>query len=180
MLEIGAEELQRAASIVSQLRDLSRPSELTERELTSVKELVEHVMLLTQKKCLQHHVEIARGLGRDLPRLSVAPNQIQQVFLNLMLNAVEAMPDGGRLVVQATRTGEPDGVCVTFADTGCGIPPDVLPNIFDPFFTTKEEGLGLGLYVTQSIVDAHSGRIDVESQVGKGTTFTVWLPADGE
>jgi len=179
MLQIGAEELQRAASIVVQLRDLNQPVEPGNRELADVKDLLEHVLLLTEKQCRNHHVEVDWEPGRDLPWSSVAPDQIKQVFLNLILNAVEAMSDGGRLAVQATRTGEPDGVRFTFTDTGRGIPSDVLPNIFDPFYTTKERGLGLGLYVTQSIVDAHGGRVDVESQVGEGTTFTVWLPAGG-
>jgi PAS domain S-box-containing protein len=178
MLQIGAEELERAASIVTQLRDLNRPADVEQREPVDVKDLLERVLLLTERQCRKRRVEVDWGPEPDLPWLTVAPDQIKQVFLNLVLNAVEAMPDGGRLAVRATCTDDPQGVCFTFADTGRGIPPDVLPDVFDPFFTTKTEGLGLGLYVTQRIVDAHAGRIDVESQVGQGTTFTVWLPGE--
>jgi PAS domain S-box-containing protein len=179
MLQLGTEELQRAASIVTQLRDLSRPSELEDRELVDVKDLLDQVLLLTKKQCRKHKVEVVWEPGRELPRLSVAPDQIKQVFLNLVLNAVEAMPDGGQLAIRALRTDEPEGVSIALHDTGPGIPPEVLPRLFEPFYTTKEQGLGLGLYVTYGIVDAHGGRIDVENQAGRGTTFTVWLPAEG-
>ena len=101
---------------------------------------------------------------------------MKQVFLNLVLNAVEVMPNGGQLLIRARRTDEPEGVLITFCDTGPGIPPEGLARLFEPFYTTKEGGLGLGLYVTYSIVNAHGGYIDVESQVGKGTTFSVRLP----
>jgi PAS domain S-box-containing protein len=179
MLQIGTEELQRASSIVTQLRDLSRPSEVGNRELADVKDLMDQVLLLTKKQCRKHKVEVVWEPGRDLPWLSVAPDQIKQVFLNLVLNAVEAMPDGGRLTIRALCTDEPEGVRITLRDTGPGIPPEVFPRLFEPFYTTKEQGLGLGLYVTYGIVDAHDGCIDVESRVGEGTTFTVWLPAEG-
>jgi len=186
MLQIGAEELQRAATIVTQLRDLNRPSELGNRELVDVKDLLEQVLLLTKKQCRQHHVEVIWEPGHDLPWLSVVPDEIKQVFLNLVLNAVEAMPDGGQLrigirqtSIRALHTDEPEGVRITFHDTGVGISPEALSELFDPFYTTKEEGLGLGLYVSYNIVDAHDGRIDVESRVGEGTTFTLWLPVDG-
>jgi PAS domain S-box-containing protein len=179
MLEVGAEELQRAAGIVTQLRDMNRPSELGTRELTDVRDLLERVLLLTRRQYHSRRVEVVWEPGRDLPWLHAAPDQIKQVFLNLVLNAVEAMPDGGQLSVQAVSTQEPEGVRISFHDTGRGIPPEGLAKLFDPFYTTKDEGLGLGLYVSRSIVDAHGGRIDVESQAGEGTTFDVWLPVEG-
>ena len=86
------------------------------------------------------------------------------------------MPGGGRLRVCSTRTQEPQGVRLAFADNGSGIPPDELPYLFEPFHTTKETGLGLGLYISQGIVQDHGGRIEVESQERVGTTFTLWLP----
>ena len=111
---------------------------------------------------------------------------MKQVFLNLITNASQAMPRGGRLVVRTFRVG--DEVAVSFTDTGSGIPPDVRERIFDPFFSTKPSGTGLGLSVSLGIVQEHGGRISVESQVGQsapgkgrepggcGSTFTVWLP----
>jgi PAS domain S-box-containing protein len=179
MLRIGVEELQRAATIVTQLRDLNRPVEMGGRELVDVKNLLEQVLLLTDKQCRQNDVEVNWEAESDLLWLSAAPDQIKQVFLNLILNAIEAMPSGGRLSIQALHTEEPDGVNVAFTDAGRGISTDLLSKIFDPFFTTKMEGLGLGLYVTDNIIEGHGGHIAVESQVGEGTTFTVWLPADG-
>ena len=139
---------------------------------------------MTQKRCQNQHIEVQWEAGADVPLLTLAPDRIQQVFLNLVLNAVDASaadpkPDGGRLRVYTSRTREEPGVQIVFADSGVGIPPDELASLFEPFHTTKEVGLGLGLYISQSIVQDHGGRIEVESQEGIGTTFTVWLPGQG-
>jgi signal transduction histidine kinase len=93
-----------------------------------------------------------------------------------VLNAVEAMPEGGQLQVSTDSTSEPSGVRVSFTDTGIGIEPERLPRIFEPFHSTRPEGMGLGLYISKSIVEEHGGRIAVESHPGEGTVFTVWLP----
>jgi signal transduction histidine kinase len=103
-------------------------------------------------------------------------DRMQQVFLNLVLNAVDAMPEGGQLTVWTEPTSQPEGARVCFADSGGGIPAEDLPHLFEPFYTTKSTGIGLGLYISHSIVENHGGRIDVESVEGKGTTFVVWLP----
>jgi PAS domain S-box-containing protein len=176
-LQIAVEELERAAGIVTQLRDLNRSSKPEEREPSGVNALLERVLMLTKKQCQKRRVEVTWKAADDLPPLLLVPDRMQQVFLNLILNAVEAMPDGGRLEVSTSHTDEPSGVDISFTDTGRGIAPDAMPQLFDPFYTTKPEGLGLGLYVTRNIVEEHGGRIEVESQVGEGTTFTVWLPA---
>lgn len=101
--------------------------------------------------------------------------QMERVLLNLWRNAVEAMPEGGTLSVRLWREG--DFVKISIRDTGVGIVPDELPNIFKPFYTTKSTGSGLGLAICKKIVDEHRGQIEVESTVGKGTTFTITLPA---
>jgi len=116
--------------------------------------------------------------------LNVAGNHVQlsQVFVNLLVNAIDAMPSGGNLRI-ATRIPGSDGMaCVEITDTGVGIAPDVLSHIFDAFFTTKPEGegTGLGLSVSKEIVTQYGGHIEVESQLGRGTTFSVWLPTRGE
>ncbi|NIV32486.1 MAG: hypothetical protein GWN58_24520 [Anaerolineae bacterium] len=175
-LEIAMEELERAADIVNQLRDLSREPE-ARREPTDLNTLVEKTVLLTQKRCQQRRVEVAWSPATELPAVSLAPDRVQQVLLNLVLNAVEAMPEGGQLQISTALTREPDGVRVTFADTGVGIEPERLPGIFEPFHSTRAEGLGLGLYISKKIVEEHGGHIKVDSHVGEGTTFTVWLPA---
>jgi PAS domain S-box-containing protein len=177
-LQIALEELRRAAGIVAQLRDLHRRSEPEEREPADVNALLEQVLMLSEKQCQKRQVEVAWRPEADLPLFMLVPDRIQQVFLNLVLNAVDAMPEGGRLQVSTSQTGRPAGVHVTFSDSGMGIAPDALPHVFDPFYTTKTEGLGLGLYISQNIVEDHGGHIEVESQVGEGTTFTVWLPAE--
>jgi two-component system sporulation sensor kinase A len=178
LLQVTAEELERAAGIVSDLRDLSRPSEPSDRKPVEVNSRLERVLILTREQCQKCGVEVVWEPAEGLPTLSLVPNRIHQAFLNLVLNALEAMPDGGRLRVSTDCTGDPAGVRVTFADTGSGIVPGDLSHLFDPFYTTKAEGLGLGLYITRHIVEEHGGRIEVESKPGEGTRFTVWLPVD--
>jgi len=178
LLQIVLEELRRTADVVADMRDIHRRSKPLEREPTDVNTLIEQVLTLNQKKCETHGVDVLWSREDDLPCLMLAPDRIQQVFLNLALNAVEAMPDGGRLEVRANRADDPPGVSVVFADSGVGIGPDGLSHLFDPFYTEKAGGLGLGLFISKNIVENHGGRIGVESQPGEGTTFTVWLPAD--
>jgi two-component system NtrC family sensor kinase len=115
----------------------------------------------------------------DLPMVRCDSRQIQQALLNLMINATEAMTKGGVLTVRARRASKEGFVTVSVSDTGCGIPEENLSQIFEPFFTTKEEarGVGLGLTVVQGIVTRHGGTIEVESQVGVGTTFHITLPS---
>ncbi|NIN67669.1 MAG: PAS domain S-box protein [Anaerolineae bacterium] len=175
-LQIGREELRRAASIVAQLRDLSRKPKPEERELSDVTEILQQVLTLSRKQCQERGVEVDWKTETDLPELAVVPDRMQQVFLNLLLNAIDAMPAGGRLIVRAARTSEPDGVRLSFTDNGTGIDPEVLPHIFDPFYSTKAEGLGLGLFISRNIVVEHGGHIDARSSVGEGTTLTLWLP----
>ena len=115
-------------------------------------------------------------LGRDLPALMIDRHMIEQVLMNLVLNAVQALRGGGKVSI---RTRVIEGVCqVQVQDSGCGIPPHILPRIFDPFFTTKAtgEGTGLGLSVSLGIVERHGGRLLVDSEVGRGSTFTLCLP----
>jgi PAS domain S-box-containing protein len=169
-LEIGMEELERAASIVTQLRDLSRESKAMQMDPTNLNELVEKVLVLTQKQCLEQGVKVQWHPLPGSPTVQLAPDRIQQVFLNLVLNAIEAMPGGGRLDVSAS------GVHVRFADSGVGIASGALSQIFEPFHSSRPEGLGLGLYISRMIIDEHEGRIEVDSSPGEGTTVAVWLP----
>jgi two-component system NtrC family sensor kinase len=122
-------------------------------------------------------VVIEEEYAPHLALLSLDEGQMKQVFLNLITNAVQAMPQGGRLRVSTVQMG--DEVVVAVSDSGVGIPPEALDRIFDPFFTTKPtgQGTGLGLSVSLGIVREHSGRITVESQAGRGSTLQVWLPA---
>ena len=123
------------------------------------------------------NIEIKTFIPADLPTLQLDNEMIRQALLNLMLNAVQAMPEGGELTFQAVV--ENHHVCLSLIDTGIGIAPELLPKIFRPFFSTKSKigGSGLGLATTKRIIEAHHGTIDVQSEVGKGTKFTIQLPA---
>jgi len=174
-LRIAHEEVRRAARTVGQLRDLGR-SEVGERELAQVNALLEEVLTLSRKQCQESDVEVVWKPGQGLPPLPLETDQIKQVFLNLLFNALEAMPQGGRLEITTSYTAELPEICIQFSDTGVGIAPDVLPHVFEPFYSTKRQGMGLGLSVSYGIVEQHRGRIEVESQVASGSTFTIWLP----
>ena len=167
---------QRASLIIENLLKFARPQseQMSELDLHTV--LEETLALLAHQMTLQK-VMLRKEIQPDLPRVHGNPALLQQVFTNLILNACNAMPQGGTLTV-ATRATEAREVEVRFADTGCGIPPENLPKMFVPFFTTMPvgRGTGLGLAISYSIVQQHRGTIEVDSQVGKGTTFTVWLP----
>jgi two-component system sensor histidine kinase HydH len=127
-------------------------------------------------------VTIKEAYGDDLPLVPLDANQMQQVFMNLFLNALEAMPAGGTLTVEVHGMNSQKGwIQIEVKDTGKGIEPDHLTKIFDPFFTTKSKGLGLGLAITQKIMEGHGGTIGVESLSERGSTFILRLPvaADG-
>jgi PAS domain S-box-containing protein len=175
-ITMAHEELRRAARIVSRLRDLSRPTDVDAGEPCDVNALVERVLKLSRKELENQHIKTVQHLKEGLPEPVLVQDRMQQVFLNLVLNAVDAMPEGGQLEVTSRHDETLDEVVVTFTDDGPGIPADVLPRLFDPFFSTKSEGLGLGLFVSQNIAQEHGGRIEVESQVGDGATFSVRLP----
>jgi two-component system NtrC family sensor kinase len=161
---------------VARLRDLSRESEPGEKSPTDLGQLIEDVLTLTRKQCEEQQVEVVSAIQEELPPVLLARDRMKQVFLNLMLNAIQAMPEGGQLGVRTTITVDPAGVSVSFVDSGLGIAPDVMSHLFTPFYTTKSEGLGLGLFISQNIVDQEGGSIDADSCPGEGTTFTVWLP----
>jgi PAS domain S-box-containing protein len=180
-LEVARQELRRAAGIVAQFRDLHRISEPEEKIATDLNALLEQVLLLCRKKCEECKIQVRWNAGDDLPPIPLVPDRMRQVILNLILNGLDATPEGGWLEVSTAGTpateAAPAGVCISFADSGSGIAPDVLPHMFDPFYSTKPQGLGLGLYITRNIVEAHGGHIHVSSRPGEGATFWVWLPA---
>jgi PAS domain S-box-containing protein len=173
---IGLDELRRAADVVSRLRDLSRPTDVQRAQPTDVNELIDRVLTVSRKRLKSHYVRVTRRLADDLPRPELVADRVQQIFLNLVFNAVDAMPDGGELTLTTRYDEQADEVVVDFKDCGSGIPEDMLPHIFDPFFSTKREGTGLGLFVSQNIAQEHGGRIEAETEEGAGCTFSVHLP----
>ena len=171
---------QRAATIAGGMLGFARKSG-THRQKCDIARLVEEVLILTEKDLSKHRVHVeTRLLSR--PTAWVVPGQIEQILVNLVINARQAMPTGGRLKIEVRDNEEGEMVEVKVADTGVGIPPDQLRMIFEPFFTTKQPdeygrgGTGLGLSVCRQIIEQHHGRIRVESVAGKGSTFTLKLP----
>jgi signal transduction histidine kinase len=170
---------QRASKITTGVLAYAR-NQGERREATDLVSLVEDVLVLIEKDLQMHRVRLQTNfVGR--PMAAVNANQIQQVLLNLFVNARQAMENGGTLYL-SVRPNEETGMAeISVRDTGCGIPPEKLRRIFDPFYTTKEAdsrgqgGTGLGLSLCREIVEAHKGRIRVESTIGTGTTFTVKL-----
>jgi signal transduction histidine kinase len=171
---------QRAAGIVNSMLGFARAN-ATLREPTDVARLVEEALLLTEKDLSKNRIQIDRRIHAH-PIAPVVPGQIEQILVNLLINARQAMPRGGRLVIEVRENAIAGMAEVRIADSGVGISPDKLRLIFEPFYTTKEPdeyghgGTGLGLSVCRQIIEQHHGRIRVESVVGKGSTFTVKLP----
>lgn len=180
-LDLVLQEARRARSVVRRLLDFSRQSE-TSRVKADINEVVDDVMMLTKHLMHTSHVDPEIRLGKGLPWVLVDRNQIKQVVINLVNNALYAMPGGGRLVVETAEQPRYNAqwITLTVRDTGEGIPPKNLQRIFEPFFTTHSDrgGTGLGLSVTYGIVTDHAGMIEVESAVNQGSTFTVWLPLE--
>lgn len=170
-------ETERAAETVKSLLDFTRRERL-EMSPLALGEVIQQTARLVQNEMAISNVAFEARVPDNLPPVLGAFNQLRQVFLNLFLNAIQAMPQGGRLLVTALK-GEEGKVCVEVHDEGAGIPQEILTHVFDPFFTTKEpgKGTGLGLSVSVSILKKHGGDIQVESQPGQGTTFRVCLPA---
>jgi signal transduction histidine kinase len=171
---------QRASAIVNCMLGFARNHSST-REETDIVALLEEVLLLTDKDLSKHRVQVEKRFhGR--PTAVVVPGQIEQILVNLVINARQAMPTGGRLRLEVRENAAGDTVEIKIADTGVGISPEHLRQIFEPFFTTKQPdehgrgGTGLGLSVCRQIIEQHHGRIRVESVVGKGSAFIVKLP----
>jgi signal transduction histidine kinase len=173
LLELVQGEVRRLNTIVEEFLALARPLAL-KLESIRVADLLDEVRLLIESGAGSAGVQVEQTASADLPPLHADRDRLKQVLLNLALNALQAMPSGGRLVLGATATG--GAFTLTVSDTGSGIAPEMLPRIFDPYVTTKARGLGLGLAIARRIVEAHGGRIEAASQPGRGSTFRVIVP----
>lgn len=178
-LGIAETEVGRLIEMVQRMLDFYRPYK-ERRDLTDVNALLEDTLALASKQLQHGGIKTRKELTPDLPPVEAIANYLKQVFINIVLNAVEAMPDGGELAVRTSVDHEDHEVLIAFSDTGVTIPPEDLPYIFEPFYTTKDKGTGLGLAISYSIVEQHEGTIEVSSTQGKGTTFVVRLPLTGE
>jgi len=171
-LAIMEREINNSNKIISDLLGFSRtrPPAISPQDINKI---VQNALEVVE---VPENVLLVKELGAELPKTMADPDQIHQVFVNIALNAIQAMPEGGQLKISTKR--KDDFVEIEFSDTGCGIPQENLSKLFDPFFTTKARGIGLGLAVSHGIIERNNGTIEVKSKVGKGTTFFVRLPVE--
>jgi two-component system, NtrC family, sensor kinase len=176
-LTLIADEASRAAKIVAGLLDFARQMPAQEVR-ADVNDIIERTLQLHEMQASVRNVRFEKDLDRSLPPVDLDKNKMQQVFSNLTMNAREAMPEGGTLAVRSRLSADGKSLEIVFSDTGVGIPKENIPKLFDPFFTTKSFGTGLGLAVSYGIVRQRGGTIEVQSQVGRGSVFTVRLPLE--
>lgn len=172
---IVSREMRRIDSIVSQMLRLAGPAKPTLAPIR-LHSVLDHALRLVQHQLSAKNLKARRDFAADADLLRGDQYQLQQAFLNLFFNAIEAMEPGGELTVKTQKLARPRSIRVTVADTGIGIPQSDLDRLFDAFFTTKKQGTGLGLAITRRIVQEHKGTITVESQPNKGTSFYVTVP----
>jgi len=170
--KIVVDEVDRVNNIVRQLLDFSKPQELSLKPDT-ITPILEDTLGLLNNNLLKNKIGVVKNYGAN-PTLSIDKNQLKQAFLNIFLNSIQAMPNGGVLTVSTSLTTD-YRLLTTIQDTGLGIPEDQIQHVFDPFYTTKEDGTGLGLSIVHGIITKHGGRINIGSEAGKGTTINVFL-----
>jgi two-component system NtrC family sensor kinase len=175
ILELSLSETQRLAEMLRNMLSFSKPEE-EKRKPIKINELIEGILLVMERQMRESNIKVETYFNEGIPEVMASTNQMRQVMLNLIKNAKEAMPKGGTLTVRTNR--EDSKVLIHIQDTGVGIPEELRDKIFEAFFTTKQKvkGVGLGLSVCYGIIKDHGGEIRVESEVDKGTTFTIHLP----
>jgi two-component system NtrC family sensor kinase len=178
-LEVIVSETTRCRKIVKGLLEFARQTEPIKTRV-DINKVVEETLSLLENQAIFLNINVGKKLKENLPMVKMDVDQIKQVFVNIILNAAEAMSQGGTLTIESDFDPEKKHVKVSFTDTGSGISEENLPKIFDPFFTTKRSGrgTGLGLSVSYGIIQRHNGYLEVKSQLGKGSTFTVRLPLE--
>jgi signal transduction histidine kinase len=173
-LKVIEEEIHRINDIVDQFLRFAKPaSPLLEK--TEVLPILEEILQLLKPQIEAEQIFVQKDF-QSLPPITIDKKQIKQVILNLLLNAVQAMPQGGQLRLRSQLSEDHQWIQLSIQDSGMGIPPENMNKLFDPFFSTREGGIGLGLPIAHRIIDQHRGKIEVESRPGKGTLFTLWLP----
>jgi two-component system, NtrC family, sensor histidine kinase HydH len=174
--DIMIQEVDRLNRVITELLEFSRPMEL-KRKATDLAGLARHVLRTVEGQAREKGITVKADLSPGFPEAFIDSDRMTQVFLNLFLNALAAMDRGGVLSVNVTRHDE-GSLRVSVTDTGAGIRKGDIGRVFDPYYTTKPSGTGLGLAIVHRIVEAHGGEIRLESEPGKGTTFTILLPAE--
>ncbi|MCD6187160.1 MAG: HAMP domain-containing protein [Desulfuromusa sp.] len=179
-LDLIVSETGRCAKIVRGLLEFARES-FPEKKRDSINRIIEHTLTLVSQQIILQDVDIQCHCGESLPDLEIDADQLQQVFFNMFINAGQAMPNGGKLIISTQWVDEEREIKIVVEDTGTGISQENLDKVFDPFFSTKsQKGFGLGLSVSYGIIKNHGGRVDVKSREGEGTRFSIYFPVDGE
>jgi signal transduction histidine kinase len=181
-LGIASGEVDRIALLINELLEFAKPSE-PKLELENITTILDGMILLISTEAKKKQINVIKNYALDLPPVQIDREQIKQVFLNILLNAIEATPEDGSITVKTRSFMKPGGepyIQIEFTDTGCGIPPEKLEEIFNPFFTTRSAGSGLGLSISHQIVEDHKGYIHVESELTKGSSFFINLPLPQE
>jgi two-component system sensor histidine kinase HydH len=173
--EIMIQEVERLNRVISQLLEFARPVTIQKRP-TSIQSIIKHSLRMIERDAEERAVRVMTELSDAVGEVSVDPDRLNQVFLNLYLNALEAMEDGGTLSVALLQGEASRGIKIVVSDTGMGIPKEDLEHIFDPYFTTKQSGTGLGLAIVHKVIESHKGEIRVESEPGRGTQVEITLP----
>jgi two-component system NtrC family sensor kinase len=176
-VRIIIEETNKCKKIACELLNFAKNSDI-KKELYNINSLLEDIFILIHKQTIQNNIDIIKKLAANVPLARFDPYQIEQVFLNIIINAIEAMPEGGALTVQTQVKSNKKQIEISFTDTGSGIPSESLDKIFEPFYTTKSEkgGTGLGLTICKKIIEEHNGTIEVKSFIDVGAMFTITLP----
>lgn len=176
-LELAYNECKRTSGLLMKMLKFFKPDD-EQKQSTEINKLIAETLLFYERQFKNLNIRVYSDLAPDLPAIMAVGSHLKQVFINMIINANTAMPNGGDLRVGSRFNPEKEEIVVTIEDTGVGIPPRNVERIFDAFFTTKKEvkGVGLGLSICYGFIKEHSGRIDVASEVGKGTTFAIYLP----
>ena len=171
--KIAQREVEHLERLVNDILMYAKPSEPV-KQPSNIEQIIDHALAMTENNIAEKHIRVEKTFSEGLPSLEADPAMLEQAFLNIYRNAIDAMEDGGTLTISARH--ENNQICVAISDDGCGISPDDMPHIFNPFFTRKSAGTGLGLAQIKKIVDMHQGTIEISSEAGKGTQVVVIFP----
>ena len=169
------QEVDRLNRVITQLLEFARPP-VIQKKRASLQSLIQHSLRMIERQASAKEIQVLSHLPSDVKEVDLDPDGINQVLLNLYLNAIEAMERGGRLTVSLYREKRSPWVKIMVSDTGKGISKEDLEHVFDPYFTTKQSGTGLGLAIVHKIIEAHRGEVRAESEIGRGTTVSILLP----
>jgi two-component system NtrC family sensor kinase len=179
-VQIIEKELKRCNTILRGMLDFAKAPE-KEKTLTNINAIIHDLLALVRyQPAYKRTIAIKEDLGPSIPMVPALPGQLRQVFMNVIVNALQAMPDGGTLCVSTSMSVDGRMVIVGISDTGRGIPQDELDRIFQPFYTGRETGTGLGLSISYGIIKGHGGEMEVKSKEGQGTTFFIYLPLSSD